>query len=142
MVPLHDLRYWGFFSLGLLSLLLFMGALAQWWLGRTMARGGERLTGAAPSSRPGQGLTDRLIRWLHVSPEVGQVLARLPGIERYDRLLQQTGWPLRSTVNVMVSPTLAAWSSLMPAITKPTSPARSVSRGSDLGVNTPSCSAP
>lgn len=119
MVPLHDLRYWGFFSLGLLSLLLFMGALAQWWLGRTMARGGERLTGAAPSSRPGQGLTDRLIRWLHVSPEVGQVLARLPGIERYDRLLQQTGWPLRSTealtgtavlaVVVLLMATLARW---------------------------------
>jgi hypothetical protein len=33
---------------------------------------------------------------------------------------------------VMVSPTLAACSSLMPAITKPTSPALSTSRGTDL----------
>jgi tight adherence protein B len=119
MVPLNDLRYWGFFSLGLLSLLLLMGALVQWWRNRTMARGGERLTGTAPSPRLGRGLTDRLIRWLHVSPEVGQMLARLPGVERYDRLLQQTGWPLRSTealtgtavlaVVVLLLATLARW---------------------------------
>ena len=42
--------------------------------------------------------------------------------------------------SVTVSPTFAACSSLMPAMTKPTSPALSASRGTDLGVNTPSCS--
>ena len=41
---------------------------------------------------------------------------------------------------VMVSPTLAAFSSLMPAMTKPTSPADNFSRCSDLGVNMPTCS--
>ncbi|MNR49173.1 hypothetical protein D3C85_1685120 [compost metagenome] len=40
----------------------------------------------------------------------------------------------------MVSPTLAAFSSLMPAITKPTCPAESDSRGIDFGENTPTCS--
>ena len=44
--------------------------------------------------------------------------------------------------SVTVSPTLAACSSLMPQITKPTSPAFSTSRGTDLGVNTPICSMP
>ncbi len=46
---------------------------------------------------------------------------------------------LRAMV-VMVSPTLAAFNSLMPAITKPTCPACNDSRGSDLGENTPTCS--
>ncbi|CFN73362.1 Uncharacterised protein [Bordetella pertussis] len=41
---------------------------------------------------------------------------------------------------VMVSPTLACSSSLMPAMTKPTSPADNSGRGCDLGVNTPICS--
>src|SRR3546814_8319104 len=40
----------------------------------------------------------------------------------------------------MVSPTLALSSSLMPEITKPTSPADNCVRGTDLGVNTPICS--
>jgi hypothetical protein len=40
---------------------------------------------------------------------------------------------LRSTV-VMVSPTLAAFSSLMPEMTKPTSPAR-ITRCTDFGEN-------
>jgi len=44
--------------------------------------------------------------------------------------------------SVSVSPTLAACSSLMPQMTKPTSPALSVSRGTLLGVNTPICSMP
>ncbi|MCY1245991.1 hypothetical protein D9M68_948600 [compost metagenome] len=39
-----------------------------------------------------------------------------------------------------MSPTLAAFSSLMPAMTKPTWPAVSASRWIDLGVNTPTCS--
>jgi hypothetical protein len=44
--------------------------------------------------------------------------------------------------SVSVSPTLAACSSLMPQMMKPTSPALSVSRGTLLGVNTPICSMP
>ena len=40
----------------------------------------------------------------------------------------------------MVSPTLADFNSLMPAMTKPTSPAFRFGRWTDLGVNTPTCS--
>ena len=42
--------------------------------------------------------------------------------------------------SVTVSPTFAASISLMPAMMKPTSPAESSSRATDLGVNTPTCS--
>ena len=41
---------------------------------------------------------------------------------------------------VTVSPTLAAFNSLMPAITKPTWPADSSGRSTDFGLNTPTCS--
>ena len=33
-----ELRYWTFLGLGLLSLMLLMGGLAQWWLARARAR--------------------------------------------------------------------------------------------------------
>ncbi len=46
------------------------------------------------------------------------------------------GW----SSSVMVSPTCADLSSLMPAMTKPTSPADNCGRSTDLGVNTPTCS--
>jgi len=41
---------------------------------------------------------------------------------------------------VTVSPTFAAWISLMPAMMKPTSPADSDSRPTAFGVKTPTCS--
>jgi hypothetical protein len=45
-----------------------------------------------------------------------------------------------NVIAMMVSPTRALFSSLMPAITNPTSPADSPSRCTALGVNTPTCS--
>ena len=42
--------------------------------------------------------------------------------------------------SVTVSPTFAAWISLIPAMMKPTSPADSESRATAFGVNTPTCS--
>ena len=42
--------------------------------------------------------------------------------------------------SVTVSPTFAAWISLIPAMTNPTSPAASDSRATAFGVNTPTCS--
>ena len=33
-----DVRYWSFFGLGLLSLMLLMGALAVWWQARVLQR--------------------------------------------------------------------------------------------------------
>src|SRR5690606_41646322 len=47
------------------------------------------------------------------------------------------GAAARRFASVTVSPTLAAESSLMPAITKPTSPAESSSTTVDFGVNCP-----
>ena len=41
---------------------------------------------------------------------------------------------------VTVSPTSAAFSSLIPAVMNPTSPAASSSRAAERGVNTPTCS--
>ena len=38
-----DVRFWGFFTLGLLSLMLVMGALALWWQSRERARSAQRL---------------------------------------------------------------------------------------------------
>jgi len=113
MPPLYDLRYWGFFVLGLLSLLLLMGALLQWRHQRNLARSSERLPGTAPVPRPGVGRPDRLIRWLGVSPAMAQRLARLPGIERYERLLQQTGWPLGSAEALSGSAVLAVGTLLL-----------------------------
>ena len=118
MPPLYDLRYWGFFVLGLLSLLLLMGALLQWRRQRTLARSSERLPGTAPAPRPGAGRPDRLIRWLGVSPAMAQRLARLPGIEGYERLLQQTGWPLDSAEALSGSAALAVGTLLVATLAR------------------------
>ena len=118
MPPLYDLRYWVFFVLGLLSLLLLMGALLQWWRQRTLARSSERLPGAAPVPRQGMGRPDRLIRWLGVSPAMAQRLARLPGIERYEHLLQQTGWPLGSAEALSGSAALAVGTLLLATLAR------------------------
>lgn len=118
MPPLYDLRYWGFFGLGLLSLLMLMGAVLQWWRNRTMARSSERLPGAVPSPRSGAGRHNRALRWLGVSPRVAQLLARLPGIERYDRLLQQTGWPLGRAEALAGSAVLAVGTLLLATLAR------------------------
>src|SRR5258708_34004289 len=44
------------------------------------------------------------------------------------------------SASVTVSPTCAALSSLIPAMTNPTSPASNSPRDCDFGVNTPTCS--
>lgn len=118
MPPLYDLRYWGFFVLGLLSLLLLMGALLQWWRQRTLARSSERLPGTAPAPRQSMSRPERPIRWLGVSPAVTQWLARLPGIERYERLLQQTGWPLGSAEALSGSAALAVGTLLLTTLAR------------------------
>lgn len=109
-----DVRYWLFFALGLLSLMLLMGGLALWWQGRATVRSAQRLPergigsgqiGAAvgaPIKAP-----RRSTRWLSASPRLEQLLARLPGIAAYDRLLQQTGWPLSSAEGLLGSLALA-----------------------------------
>ena len=118
MPPLFDLRYWGFFVLGLLSLLLLMGAVLLWWQNRHMARSSERLPGASPAPRSGTGRQDRALRWLSVSPRVAQLLARLPGIGRYDRLLQQTGWPLGRAEALAGSAVLAVGALLLATLAR------------------------
>ena len=94
-----DIRYWGFFFLGLLSLLLMMGAMALWWQARERERSQQRLPGlegqrrlATTSATPAR----RPARWLSASPRLEQLLASFPGMGTYDRMLQQTGWPISS----------------------------------------------
>ena len=59
---------------------------------------------------------------------------------RLDLLEARQGRAAWRSARVIVSPTLAACNSLMPEMTKPTSPARKASRATDFGVNTPTCS--
>ena len=94
-----DVRYWGFFMLGLLSLMLLMGGAALWWQSHRLQRSQQRLPGVksrAQPSKSGATAPQRSARWLSASPRLAQWLARLPGIAGYDRMLQQTGWPLSS----------------------------------------------
>lgn len=103
-----EVRYWSFFALGLLSLMLFMGALVLWWQARTLQRSQQRLPGwAARSSAATSASARRASRWIGTSPRLQQWLNRLPGMARYDRFLQQTGWPLNSAEAVMGSTALA-----------------------------------
>ena len=102
-----DVRYWSFFGLGLLSLMLLMGALAVWWQARVLQRSQHRLPGWRPRPSASGNAATRGNRWLSASPRLAQLLARLPGIERYDRFLQQTGWPLSSAEAVLGSSALA-----------------------------------
>ncbi len=99
-----DLRYWSFLVLGLLSLMLLMGGLAQWWLARERARSHERLSGLATQSVPRQASTlrkDLAVPRSGAAPVLHRWLSRLPGLARYEIWLQQTGWPLRSTEVVL-----------------------------------------
>lgn len=104
-----DPRLWGFFVLGLLSLLLLMGALALWWTAR--ARHPQRL-GPIALATPRSGLKDPR-HWLSTSPRLDGWLAHVPGIARYDRWLRQTGWPLSSAEAVFGSLGLAALATLL-----------------------------
>ncbi len=96
MTPWTDIRYWSFLALGLLSLLLFMGGVALWWHSHARARSSQRLPhwSSPGATRPAS--AGRAGRWLGASPRLQQWLTKLPGIERYDLFLQQTGWPLSS----------------------------------------------
>ena len=103
-----DVRFWGFLTLCLLSLMLLAGAVQQWWHNRSGERSAQRLAGwqasAPPTGSPRLQL-DR--RWLSASPRLAQWLDHLPGIDRYDRFLQQTGWPLSTAQALLVSGALA-----------------------------------
>ncbi len=112
-----DVRFWGFFTLGLLSLMLVMGALALWWQTRERARSAQRLprwqahpsihstSTATASARAKRGQGGQ--RWLSASPALEQLLERVPGIAGYDRFLQQTGWPISTAQAVLGSLALA-----------------------------------
>ena len=103
MMPALDFRYWTFFTLGLLSLLLFMAGAMQWWRNRRQARHPHRLTDSSvaqtnPSIHPVQEG-----RWLSASPKLARWLSRWPGMAHYDLLLQQTGWPVSTAQSVFGS---------------------------------------
>ncbi len=101
-----DVRFWSFFMLGLLSLLLLMGGVILWWQARGLARSQQRLPELGGWTRsPSSPITGtrRTGRWLSASPWLEKLLALLPGITAYDRLLQQTGWPLSSAEAVLGS---------------------------------------
>ncbi len=107
MTPVTDLRYWSFFFLGLLSLLLFMGGAGLWWRARARARSSRRLprwgAGAITRSamtRPG-GLNAAT-----VSPRLQQWLERWPASARYERFLQQAGWPLTGAQTLLAGAAL------------------------------------
>ena len=105
-----DVRYWGFFMLGLLSLMLLMGGMALWWQGRRLQRSQQRLPGVKGRAQPpktGATAPRRSARWLSASPRLAQWLARLPGIASYDRMLLQTAWPISSAEAVVGSVALA-----------------------------------
>ena len=107
-----DLRYWSFFALGLVSLLLLMAGLVLWWQARLLQRSQQRLPGwrarpRTPFTATTATAYSRSSRWLSASPRLEQLLARLPAIDRYDRFLQQTGWPLSSAEAVLGSIALA-----------------------------------
>ena len=124
-----DFRYWGFFVLGLLSLLLLLGALQQWWAQRLQTRSRQRLPALSAQPGPmvpasGQRLPGlplpsgaspagtRLLKWL----------AGLPGAESYSRLLQQTGWPLSlgqamaASLALAIGGLLLTWSLRLPLL--------------------------
>ena len=105
-----DVRYWVFFMLGLLSLMLLMGGMALWWQGRRLQRSQQRLPGVKGRAQPpktGATAPRRSARWLSASPRLAQWLARLPGIASYDRMLLQTAWPISSAEAVVGSVALA-----------------------------------
>ena len=105
-----DIRYWSFFALGLLSLMLLMGALSLWWQARTSQRSHQRLPGwrQRPVVTTTGSRARASLRWLSASPRLEQLLERLPGIKRYDRFLQQTGWPVSSAEALLGSLALAS----------------------------------
>lgn len=107
MTPALDIRYWGFFVLGLLSLLLFMGGVGLWWNSRQRTLARHRLPGWTRAHSNSIVRADASSRWLSTSPRLAQWLAQVPGIERYDRFLQQTGWPVSSAQAVVGSLALA-----------------------------------
>ena len=99
-----DARFWVFFALGLLSLTLLTAGLILAWQAWRMTRHPQRIAALTPSSnvaRLAARGSRRAGRWLSASPRLEKLLLHLPGITAYDRLLQQTGWPLRSTEVVL-----------------------------------------
>lgn len=102
-----DLRFGGFFLLGLLSLTLLMAGIGLWWLQRQRMLLSDRLPTLHALQTVRATRPDTVHRWLRASPQVQQWLLQLPGTERYDRFLLQTGWPLRSTEVLLGTAALA-----------------------------------
>ena len=101
-----DARFWVFFALGLLSLTLLTAGLILAWQAWRMTRHPQRIAALTPSSnvaRLAATGSRRAGRWLSASPRLEKLLLHLPGITAYDRLLQQTGWPLSSAEAVVGS---------------------------------------
>ena len=118
MSTLADLRYWGFFFLGLISLLLMMSAAAMWWRARDLRHSGQRLQGMGQSlPSPIATTSDRwtAARWLTAPTQWQHLLERLPGMTAYERWLQQSGWPLNAwqvlagSLSLALAVVLLAW---------------------------------
>lgn len=102
-----DGRFWGFLVLCLLSLMLLAGAVLLWWQTLSRERSAQRLAGWQADTTTGSPRLQMDRRWLSTSPRLAQWLAHLPGIDRYDRFLQQTGWSLSTAQALLGSGALA-----------------------------------
>ena len=114
-----DWLYWSVLILGLLSLLLLIGGLSQWWLAHERARPNDRLY--ASSGPLGAGPV-RSLRKAPSAPRfsgsllVQEWLARVPGLDRYQAWLAQTGWALGTTEVVLGSAALAVGTLVVAAL--------------------------
>lgn len=111
MPPSLDYSLWGFFVLGLLSLLCLMAGVALWWQAR--ARRSPRLDAAGPGLATGTRLLQPTRHWLSASPRLDQLLSHWPGITAYERWLRQTGWPLSAAEALLGSLGLALLTTLL-----------------------------
>lgn len=94
-----DRNLWIFYGLGLVSIMLLLGAAMLWWQTRAWQRGPLRWS--SPIDRPvvaglhSAGSAKRPW-WFAPSERIEAWLRPWPGMARYERLLRQTGWPLRT----------------------------------------------
>ena len=91
-----DRNLWIFYGLGLVSIMLLLGATMLWWQTRAWQRGPLRWS--SPIDRPvvaglhSAGSAKRPW-WFAPSERIEAWLRPWPGMARYERLLRQTGWP-------------------------------------------------
>lgn len=105
-----DARFWVFFALGLLSLSLFMGGAFQWWKARARHFSQHRLSEAGAKPLPQRihiSAPRNASQWVGASPRLQALLTRLPGMERYERYLHQTGWRISGAESILGSVALA-----------------------------------